>query len=223
MAFPTTPILDTATRANENPLSNGGKWGTLTGLGLSNLQITSNKIVGTSAALANDGMYWNVATYLNPEVYATVSTLLSDTLGGAFILGRLDTSTLNGYAVEYDRNSLVSGNDVLIIVRLDGGAATALSTSGMMTIAVGDSYGLSIIGSNLTSWYKSSGGSWTKIGTATDSTYTAAGNIGINEVYNVTSPGLTNFGGGNYTIQGRRTLSSVGTGVGSRKSMGWGQ
>lgn len=198
MSFPTTPILDTATRANENPLSNGGKWGTLTGLGLSDLQIISNQIVGTSAALANDGMYWNVATFKDSVAYATIQTLLSDTLGGVFLLVRLDTATLNGYAVQYDRNSLVAGNDTLIIVRLDGGAATPLSTSSMMTIAVGDSFGVTVIGNTLTSWFKSGSGLWTQIGTATDSTYTVAGNIGINEVYNVTSPGLTNFGGGAY-------------------------
>ena len=46
--FPTTGVLDTGVRGNENPLSDGGKWTNPMQSGNSNLQITSNQIDSTA-------------------------------------------------------------------------------------------------------------------------------------------------------------------------------
>ncbi len=188
-AFPTTPILDTATRANENPLSNGGKWTLAPGFG--NLQISSNKII-TTASSVDDAMYWNNFSLADEEVYCTVGTILGTTADHVYLLARFTASTTNGYYIEYDRNT--STGDVLRMGKLVAGVATSFVNVNQ-NISAGDSFGLVVIGNILQGWYKASGGSWTHISNFIDTTYTGVGNIAT-DIASVATGGITNFGGG---------------------------
>jgi hypothetical protein len=60
----------------------------------------------------------------------------------------------------------------------------------------GDSFGLQLVGTTITIWYKPSGGNWTSLASYIDSTYTSAGNIGL-DIQDTTGV-ATNFGGGTH-------------------------
>jgi hypothetical protein len=60
-------------------------------------------------------------------------------------------------------------------------------------MAEDDEFGMTIIGSTITVYYKTALGSWTVIGTRTDSTYSGGGKIGVG----ITARGgVDSFGGG---------------------------
>ena len=192
MAFPTTSVLDSFNRADENPLSNSGKWSSLSGLGLSDLKLLSNQctIVTTSA---ESGMYWNVSTFTDSEVFVTVNTNLSTTDDHIYIGVRFNEATFSGYALRYRR--ITSGTDEILIVRLDGGELTTLA-SYSQNISNNDVLGLSVIGNSLTAYYNG-----TALGVAvTDSNYTSAGRLLLDISATLTGPGVVNFGGGTVKI-----------------------
>lgn len=74
--FPTTGILDTGVRANENPLNDGGKWSNPMQAGNSNLQITGNQIDSTAGTSDTDAnAYRSNTTYgTDQEQYVTMAT-----------------------------------------------------------------------------------------------------------------------------------------------------
>lgn len=93
------------------------------------------------------------------------------------------------------------------IWRADNGSPTQLGSAFAFTVSSGDSLGLSVVGSTLTAYYKSGSGSWTTLGSRTDATYSAAGNLMI--IATDAGAVLDDFGGG--TITATRTLASSGT------------
>lgn len=194
-SFPTQGILDTFTRANENPLSDGGKW-TCPYLSPLSLQIVSNQAVGQTTS--DSGCFWNNATFgPETEAYVTVATLPPS---GASVLltARQDTGSVNGYAVFMCISGSCDFGVGWTIVRIDAGGPTVLATNAGV-ISAGDSIGMLIKGSTITA-FKKSGGVWSSVFSTTDSTYSAAGNIGVNvESGGGTTAALTNFGGGTGT------------------------
>ncbi len=189
-SFPTTPILDTATRANENPLSFSGKWTTASGINA--LKIASNEIAPQGSA-QESASYWNVAKFKDAEAYFTVNTALTVTNDHINVFVRLDGVALNGYFAQYARDTV--GGDNINICRLDAGVSTTLATF-PQGVSVGDSVGVAVSGNTITAWYKPAAGSWTYLGKATDTTYSTANNIGLDINAVLTTAGAINFGGG---------------------------
>ena len=72
-------------------------------------------------------------------------------------------------------------------------------------MSAGDSIGMSMVGSTITVYYKASGGSWTSLGTRTDSTYTAAGRLQLGQWLSSSGVASTidNFGGGAIGDEGK--------------------
>lgn len=190
--FPTTSILDSFNRANESPLSNGGTW---TQYGSTYMKIVSDKAVGNSASGTYNGDYWNVYTFKNPEAYVTIASTLV-TSGDSFALFcDFNTSSSSGYEVQYIKG-FYGGVDGLFIQKLVNGSSTTLAAI-QQNVNAGDSIGISHINGQVNMWYEPSGTSnYLLLAHVTDSTY-STGNIGMITYYSTTSPGLTNFGGGN--------------------------
>ncbi len=64
-------------------------------------------------------------------------------------------------------------------------------------MSAGDSFGIQMIGSTITVWYKAAAGSWTSLGTRTDTTYNNIGHVQFGIWSTVAGATYDNFGGGN--------------------------
>ena len=175
-------IIDTCVRANEGPplsASWGNSWH---GTGLI---IASNKCVGNSDG--NDrGGYWSAATF-GPDIdmQVTISTIDENNFFRtvelqARLVNPTNAGTVDGYAARIEPDS--GGNGFAARMRLwriDNGVYTALSDSNNEhTFADGEKYRFTITGSTLEHFYDAGGG-WVSIDTATDSTYSASGYVGL--------------------------------------------
>lgn len=209
MAFPSTSVLDNFTGTNGTDLPvYSANWQSAPAGGV-NLEIQSNAATGTAAA-SNNTNSW--ATDFGPdcEIYVTITTKPAD--GNILLLvarGVQTTSlgTIDGYCLRF---APASGTDSLIIQRIDNGAQSNLVAPISQEVSNGDSLGLEIVGNTLTAYYKPSGGAWTSVGTVTDSTYTAAGKIGMLTSSNTIR--LDDFGGGTYVAGGVDGTVAVTTG-----------
>lgn len=182
MSFPTTAILDTATRADENP-ANG--WTGPLYASDGTLKILSNAL--DAAGAGNGSAYWNAGT-VGPasEVYATIVALGALDLRIRSITP--DTTSKDGYLL------YVNGSTAVAYYRLDNEVGTQLGSNDLQTIAATDSAGISIIGSALQAYYKVGAGAWAAVGAGrTDGTYSGAGYLGAALSAAVT---IKNFGGG---------------------------
>lgn len=191
MTFPTTPILDTAVRANEGPPPSAN-W--TTPAAASGFNITSNKFAGTGAGNVS---VWNPRTFgPDCECYLTVDTLEGVSSSFSVVARAKDTgslATIDGYAVAHNQ---LAGTDTIQIQVLTNGAAVTLGANFNQEVAAGDSLGIRVFGSTIEAWYKSGALAWTLLGSRTDSTYAAAGSlvmIGLG-----TTGRYSNFGGGIY-------------------------
>lgn len=178
MAFPTTGVLDNFNRADqEPPLSASWSQGPKSFTAGDRMDIKTNQAAGNAGNDNND--YWNVATFgPDCEVHWKVSARLDTVWQELYArLVNIGSGTSDGYGI---RLTFIAGasNDELLIFRLDNGALTSLGAAFVQEVAAGDSFGLEIVGSTLTAYYKPAAGSWTSLGTRTDATYSAAGNIG---------------------------------------------
>lgn len=189
MAFPTTGLLDSFTRADENPLSGGGNWDGPMYSGGSELLVTSNQI-GQAGSFANS---WWAASTFGPdcEAYMVMSTVSSG--GGQMVLfvrvQSPGTTGIDGYEL-FD----VSGTTRFF--RIDNEAETQLGADITHSFSNGDSLGFEAIGSTLTAYDKSAG-TWSSYGSRTDATYGSAGSIGAG--INSSGPRGDDFSGGTIT------------------------
>jgi hypothetical protein len=158
--FPATPILDTATRANENPAT-GWTGGLFTGY--TNLQIVSNRLSGTSATSA---MRFSKGPYRGfTEMYCTFE---NTTVGDGVELmieheGILDTS-------DYYTLFCSVGWPLSVYKGTNGANSQMGADIAGVTVANGDSVGFRRADlRTLEIWYKKAGGLWRLIDTRTDS------------------------------------------------------
>ena len=180
-------ILDTASRANENPLSDGGKWTNPLKSGNGNLQLSSNHIQITSLACS---AYWNPQTFgPNCEVFATVVAKPAAAANGELHLRvqNAGTTSLNSYFVD------LSSTNASRILKTVNNVITNLGSGSATGIVAGDAIGLQVIGTSLISWFNHNG--WNSIVSITDSSVSGVGNVGI-AIGNASTPTFSNFSGG---------------------------
>lgn len=188
MAFPTTSVLDDFNRADG---SVGANWTLLDWIsqGTTVVLTISSSQVAFSASGADGN--WNPVTFgPDSEVFITVPAIsVSIEL---YVRMANPGSTPNCYRARF-RNA----SNSFFLYRADAGVSTQLGASVAGALANGDTAGVDIVGSNV-SMYQKTGGSWTTIMTRSDSTYTAAGYIGL--YGNGSADRGDDFGGG--TIPG---------------------
>lgn len=197
--FPSAPIIDTGIRANESPWSNGGKISGPTYAGDDVWQIVSNQIVGTTGVFP-DG-YYNAATFVDSEAYATITTG-SATATPTLMLrlqGAGGTPTAGYYSIFEVGDTFVGIFDAVTFAQYGPNGVLP------QALAAGDSIGMRMVGSVITMWWKPAGGVWQLVMTVSDSTYTAAGNIGILNNANGIPFTFNNFGGGLFGGRGIAT------------------
>lgn len=162
--IPVAGVLDNFNRADENPLTNSGKW-TTPAFGFGGAQLISNQY-GSSAGSA---AMWNVQQYGNVECYAECPTLPGGS-GSLSAWARMDgaTGTPSGY-----RSRVVPGTNAWEIRRHDaaGGGTTIASGTSTQTFTAGDSIGIQVVGSMIYALHKR-GANWYIVLSVFDSTYT---------------------------------------------------
>lgn len=184
MPFPTTPILDTFTRADENPLA--GIWTGPMEPGGDSLQLLSNQ-VATIGAVNFGGSYVSALAGADCEAYATIATNDAGNRSELYVRGFTDINGLDGYCVSR------VGSTWSIRRKINTGDAQIGATA-TQAFSSGDSMGIAVYGTTLEGWYKPAAGAWTLVLSRSDSTYAAGGFIGI-RMFGTTYR-VDDFGGG---------------------------
>lgn len=190
MAFPVNGILNDFNQANEGPPITG--WANI----VSGLIVSSN-VCAPSGSGNRSGYRTTILTAADCEVYATISAVPSANRNMTLLarLHNISGSSIDGYGLRFNK---LSGTDTLQIVRVDGGVLTNLGSAISQELVVGNKFGLEIVGGTLTA-YVDTGSGWTAVGSATDSTYSVAGYLGIDIGGTGT---LDDFGGGELVAAG---------------------
>lgn len=187
MPGPTTPIIDSGVRADENPAMgwtdsiDGGTYG--------NVQIVSNQIVPTSGEAypyhSGHGVTGDAC-----EVYATDPTVGSNT-DLLLRLSSVGTGGVDGYVLYHDATDFY-------VYRMDNNSYVQLGAAIPQTQAAGMSYLLRAVGPVLTVEHRPPAGSWAHLATRIDGTYTAGGYLGM--YMRAGAAAITDFGGGTTTL-----------------------
>lgn len=195
-AFPTTGLLDNFNRANEGPPPSTN-WTGPVQTGEEGLRVVGNQCDdSTDTAKAGSGV-WVGDFGPDSECFSTIAVVPTSTQGQAHFLRVVSPNTagVDGYLSAYI--NLVAGiYNSYLSYRLDNNAYTQLGANdALTTLGVGDDVGAEMIGSAIKVYRRVGAGSWTEETTAarTDSTYTAAGRIGL-RLDN--QPEADDFGGG---------------------------
>ncbi|UOF78776.1 hypothetical protein [Caudoviricetes sp.] len=173
--FPTnTTILDSFAGADENPITTN--WTTPAWGGGGNCRLLSNEL--TQGGNGGQGAYYDIVTSYGPDVeaYATLlfATISTSRLAGPMLrLGGVLGGLLDGYTIGPDRG----GWNNWFIQRWDDSVPTNIAGPSGGTFASGDKAGGEIISTTLTGYRYTT--SWASVITTTDSTYTAAGAVGL--------------------------------------------
>jgi hypothetical protein len=169
-----------------NGALNSGNWEAIAAFAAP-LQRSSNKL--TANGSSRSASSWTTSFGPDQEAYVTLAT--AGDLSQLFLRGTgLATADPTAYALEADE-------DGVNLVKYVNGDWTPI-TSWPHTFANGDGFGASAIGNTITAYYRNgASGTWTALGSATDSSITAGGRIGLEA--DSTAVTLTNFGGGTRT------------------------
>jgi len=141
MPNPTVGILDDFNRADENPLSNGGKWAQVTG-GPSALKLVSNACEAAGTGGSNCRMAWDAATFGgNVEIATKLLQLPSFDFANQSVVelfvkmsDKIDWSA-TGYVLKIEQTG--GSTYDWKIYKTVGGSLTQLATA-TQTIAVND-------------------------------------------------------------------------------------
>ena len=164
-----TPI-DDFNRANENPLSDQGRWTNAVVNGENGLVVNSNQLACT---LTTTCTAWrNNPSQFGPDVEVwTRLTTLPGVNNQLRLFARLQPASGAGYLL---RTNQTSGIDD---VWLERSGVRILSVS--QELAAGDTILLRVKGSTIEAWRQPSGGSWSRVGVVQDSTVSAAASVGV--------------------------------------------
>lgn len=182
-AFPTTGILDSFTRGNEEPVAG---WTDI------NNGIKLDTFVITGDTGSNDTAGWNATTYgPNSEAYATVLGAQGNKCAVMARLTTLVSGTYDGYF------AYQASDDNTQLYRLDNGGFTEIGTEYSFVMASGDKIGIECIGTAIKAYIKDGAAAWGAVVSTTDGAHGNAGYVGAwIDDNNIGQRALDDFGGG---------------------------
>jgi len=188
-AFDTATLRDDFNRANEGPPPSSSWTTAVRGATLdpSGLIVSTNTLGKTNSPTGNGSAFWNVETF-GPDTWVTADCPDCTTAGIIILFVRLQsagTSGADGYACRWSPDT-----PLLFIQRLDNGTLTTLA-SNSTDVNDGAKLGCEVIGSNIKAWVDTGSG-WTEALSTIDTTYTAAGHVGV--LMSANTAFLDNFG-----------------------------
>jgi hypothetical protein len=179
---PTTPVLDNFNRANATTLGSG--WSNEDATRFKDFGITSNQAKDAATTYAWD--YWNASQFgPDSEAYATIAKAPTGSESVRLAVRNQPGKTNTGYAVQVDATGHWT------IQRLNGSASGQIAAGSTQALAVGNAVMIRAVGSTIQGLLLS-GGTWTVMVTATDSTYGGSGYVSM-EAHTAI---LDDFGGG---------------------------
>lgn len=129
---------------------------------------------GIAVATAEDRALWTAQQFsADTDVIVTVAVAPTSKLE---VLVRSDLAALPTY---YKLRVNPTGNAFELRKATGGGSTVVIGTSQVQAVSAGDRVGISCRGTTVEAWYQPSAGAWTLIATATDTSVTAAGYIGL--------------------------------------------
>lgn len=211
MPNPTTPVLDTFVRANEDPLSGGGKWGAVSTIAQDRL--VSNQAACTTSTTSSISQWKAAAFNADQEAYVTVPALGSASVAAVGVVCRQSTQPgqWTGYLlrIAYPRTTTRS-NPLLPLLGIGGsgtsypaelaficrinGVNTRISTVGT-TFTAGDRIWCQCVGSTIIAYQDANGGGFSEIVRWTDTQISSGGNLCL--YFEQSASRATDFGGGN--------------------------
>jgi hypothetical protein len=212
----TQTAFDNFTRANENPLSQGGNW-TTDG---TPLQVFSDLCTATNIGGTNAEFYAGTTLAANQYASATISNMAANG-SYLFVYSRLQTFIGNDYQLELLKGS---GGSSAYLYSVTGGTPTFIFSSSTITISNGDVWAVAAVGSII---YVVQNG--TVVGSVTDTTWSSGSHsaLGMQTSSALTDVQLSLFSIGTasnattYSISGNAgtvagaTVSYSGTAIGS--------
>lgn len=162
---PSAGLRDDFNRANENPLSGGGNWTAWPGI--NGLQIVTNQVKASAAGFCNQ--QWNTVYSGDQEWGFTVATLpaVGETVQFYFCLTARSSTDYDGYNFYYTRGTGYQ------LRKVTAGSFTNLtSVTAGTALSAGDKMCVQLAGNIVSGWIFT-GGAWSKVFEATDSTYTS--------------------------------------------------
>ena len=188
--FPTTPILDSGTRANVGPPPSAS-WSTdIAALGDAGFKIVSNEFIESATGPSQWSMWWNATAFgTEQEIYLTCGSVYSPPFEVWIRMNNVGTSGLTGYSVHVDATTL-------FLYRWNAGSSTTLSSTFTHGLGAGARIGLRITGALFECFVASSATApFRKLCQVTDGTYPTGSRIGI--LTQGSTQTFTNIGGGN--------------------------
>lgn len=204
--FPTTPVLDSFTGADENPITTN--WTAPLFSSDFSLQRLSNQLAGSAGAW--NGAYYDLATF-GPatELYATLATIPGNN-DGMSMWGKAISpggTSVSGYLLHPQKDSAGGPDDNYSIERIDAGSVTALDAPNglgpafnLTKFANGDAMGIRVYNGTIEAWIKRVAGSWSILSCSVDTTYETDTGVSLGiEMFDITGR-WDDVGGGNVSI-----------------------
>ncbi|MCK5604833.1 hypothetical protein KAR91_23285 [Candidatus Pacearchaeota archaeon] len=197
MAFPTTGILDNFNRSDGRPMTG---WtddfygGYVQGIGADGSDAYQEDVENNASAAV-----WDTQYNADQEVYVTV-TAVSATNDPTLLYARLTNYTglqVDGYQCRLDRDG-PGGADVMQIQRIIDSVTFELDESALgVDFVNGDKFGLELIDTTATSYFKDGAAAWASVGTGDASQWDNAGHLVL--MFGASGGGQKgdDFGGGN--------------------------
>lgn len=188
MAGPTTAVLDDANRANAGPPASAN-WSDLN----SGIKVVSNQFAANGT---NSFSYWN-ASSPGPacECYGLIPTKPTNGNSVAFQVRGKDTGSIATFDCYQILGLAQAGTDIIRMQIITNAGATTVGADISQEISNGNGLLIRANGSSFDLDYFN-GTSWSNAGTRTDSTYSAAGRVGL--AISDTTARVDDFGGGTY-------------------------
>jgi hypothetical protein len=197
MANPTTGVLDDFNRADENPITGGGRWITPTPSSGANIQVISNE-AGTTDSSGGSEAYWLPQRFAaDQEVFATCTTK-PDTGNWFFLNCRIDSNdsasafVSSHFWVCYSGTG-AGGTDHIALRRFSSAFGQVDLATADISWSSGDKFWMTALGDVYTC-YRDSGSGYTQELQATDTQYNQAGFISFQLKNHVVR--IDGFGGG---------------------------
>jgi large repetitive protein len=187
--FPTTSVLDTFSQPG--PLSSNWKSPALQDAGTASVDVTTSGQTVSSGGTAS--ALW-IATPFNADQEAYLRVPVLPAAGHTFQVDTRVSSLTPSNVSMYFLQVTPSKQLWDLRRKLNGAGSTSMKTF-TAPFAAGDSAGLQLTGSTITAWHESGTGSWTPVGSVTDTSITAGGYIGFTLGDTTVRGGA--FGGGN--------------------------
>ncbi len=178
LVLPVEPlvVVDSFDRANENPLSDAGRWSNAVNGGVeTGLQVSSSTL---ACGVSTTCTAWRNPTQYGPDTEVSTRIATLPGVGNAIRLyARVQapgSSAYDGYMLLANQ---ASGTDQIVIHRITNSSLTTILSVGQ-ELAAGDVLLLRAKGSSLEIWHNA-GAAWSRLGVVQDSTYAGPGYVGV--------------------------------------------